>query len=202
MKYRDRVVGLVRLWGDRIIPHPKNWRLHLENQEAAIEGALQEIGIAGNGYAVPADPALLAEVRALKTPEERKKWADKFEKGTGEVLLLDGHLRDKKIRDQPKPIVLLDLNEVEQAEFLATFDPIGALAKTDREKYVDLLQDFNSTVPSIQQMVADLAKVETGDGLSGSDSTGPPENFPSFDENIETEHKCPKCGYAWSGKAS
>jgi len=29
-----------------------------------------------------------------------------------------------------------------------------------------------------------------------------PDQFPSFDENIETEHCCPKCGYAWSGKAS
>jgi ParB-like chromosome segregation protein Spo0J len=29
-----------------------------------------------------------------------------------------------------------------------------------------------------------------------------PEAFPEFDEAIETEHKCPKCGYAWSGKAS
>ena len=29
-----------------------------------------------------------------------------------------------------------------------------------------------------------------------------PDEFAEFDEAIETEHKCPKCGYAWSGKAS
>ena len=29
-----------------------------------------------------------------------------------------------------------------------------------------------------------------------------PEAFPEFDEAIETEHRCPKCGYAWSGKAA
>lgn len=28
-----------------------------------------------------------------------------------------------------------------------------------------------------------------------------PEDFASFDETIETDHKCPKCGYEWSGKA-
>ena len=26
-----------------------------------------------------------------------------------------------------------------------------------------------------------------------------PEEFPEVDENIETEHQCPKCGYQWSG---
>lgn len=31
-------------------------------------------------------------------------------------------------------------------------------------------------------------------------ATVPPENFASYDESIETEHKCPKCGYEWSGK--
>lgn len=29
----------------------------------------------------------------------------------------------------------------------------------------------------------------------------PPAEFPSYDENIETEHRCPKCGYEWSGKS-
>lgn len=29
-----------------------------------------------------------------------------------------------------------------------------------------------------------------------------PEEFPSLGEDLEVEHKCPKCGYVWSGKAS
>lgn len=28
-----------------------------------------------------------------------------------------------------------------------------------------------------------------------------PLEFPSFDENIATEHECPKCKYRWSGKS-
>lgn len=27
----------------------------------------------------------------------------------------------------------------------------------------------------------------------------PPEEFKEYDEDIETEHTCPKCGYEWSG---
>jgi hypothetical protein len=26
-----------------------------------------------------------------------------------------------------------------------------------------------------------------------------PEDFPKVDTDLETEHKCPKCGYEWSG---
>lgn len=29
-----------------------------------------------------------------------------------------------------------------------------------------------------------------------------PVSFEAVDENLQTEHKCPKCGYEWSGKAS
>ena len=30
----------------------------------------------------------------------------------------------------------------------------------------------------------------------------PPKDFKEFDEDIETEHRCPKCGYEWSGKVA
>jgi ParB-like chromosome segregation protein Spo0J len=33
------------------------------------------------------------------------------------------------------------------------------------------------------------------------DAEGPPEEFKEVDEDIETEHRCPSCGYEWSGKA-
>lgn len=29
----------------------------------------------------------------------------------------------------------------------------------------------------------------------------PPPQFPSFDDSLATEHRCPKCGYEWSGKS-
>lgn len=30
----------------------------------------------------------------------------------------------------------------------------------------------------------------------------PPAEFPSYDEDIETQYTCPKCAYSWSGKPS
>lgn len=38
--------------------------------------------------------------------------------------------------------------------------------------------------------------------LATPDAAAPPSEFQAFGEDIATEHKCPKCGYAWSGKAS
>jgi hypothetical protein len=32
-----------------------------------------------------------------------------------------------------------------------------------------------------------------------NEESKPPEDFKEYDEDIETEHNCPKCGYKWSG---
>ena len=35
--------------------------------------------------------------------------------------------------------------------------------------------------------------------LTGNNQDEAPEDFKDVDENIDTEHECPKCGYKWSG---
>lgn len=38
-----------------------------------------------------------------------------------------------------------------------------------------------------------------------ADSLGdpePPDEFPDYDDDIDTEYTCPKCSYSWSGKPS
>jgi hypothetical protein len=200
MKYRDRIIGTVRVRGDRLLPHPKNWRMHPENQRDAMRGVLADLGVARSLTGVPADPAALAEARSLKTPAERRAWAEAFERGTGDILLLDGHLRAEEIRDQALPVELLDLDEREQAELLATFDPIGDLATMDRGKFLDLAGDFNSTNAAVQALVADLAKVETGSGSLPTPGGEEPPNFlpGSEDEQGRLDQKkpieCPNCG--------
>ena len=43
-----------------------------------------------------------------------------------------------------------------------------------------------------------LAGVSWGDEPNHSNGESP-DDFPEVDENISTEHTCPKCGYRWSG---
>ncbi len=176
MKYRNRVVGLIEIRGDRILANPKNFRPHPEQQRAVMRGALVDVGIGDGLKAVPVDEALIREVLSLQTRDERIAWARRFEVGGADVMLLDGHLRAEEIRDQPIPVLLLDLLPHEQAEFLALYDPIGDLAGFDREKYAALAGEFNSTSSAVQALVSDLAAVKTsggGDDLpSGGDSPG------------------------------
>ena len=183
MKYRDRILGTVRVRGDRLLPHPKNWRVHPENQRDAMRGVLADLGVARSLTGVPANPKALAEVRALETQGERDAWLRRFEAGTGDILLLDGHLRAEEIRDQPLPVELLDLDEREQAELLATFDPIGDLATADRTKFLSLAEDFNSTNPAVQALVADLAAIKVGNyplpETGGGDEGAPDQNAQS-----------------------
>jgi ParB-like chromosome segregation protein Spo0J len=56
--------------------------------------------------------------------------------------------------------------------------------------------------------LADLRELGAALDLTGFDAAsiesllaGPkaPDGFDEYDENIETEHECPKCGYKWSG---
>lgn len=41
------------------------------------------------------------------------------------------------------------------------------------------------------------------DFLMGDDVTtmAPPESFPAYSGEVETDYRCPKCSYEWSGKA-
>lgn len=63
-----------------------------------------------------------------------------------------------------------------------------------------------------EQLAADLAQGidlsklffedELNTLLSRHEPIQPPEDFKSFDETIETQYSCPKCGYKWSGKSN
>ena len=208
MKIRDRIRGLARLAPERIRPNPKNWRTHPEAQRDALKGVLADVGIADAVLVVPCDAGALAGLLAAK---DFDAWLRGYR---GDFMLVDGHLRTETITGQPVPALVLDLDEREQAEVLATFDPVGDLAGMDRERFIALAGEFNSTNAAVQSLVADLADMRErmGDAASAAlPSDGPtdddpppapPDDFPEFDESIETEHKCPKCGYAWSGKSS
>lgn len=46
----------------------------------------------------------------------------------------------------------------------------------------------------------DESIAESFGGFEPARTATSPEVFPSFDETIQTDYCCPKCGYAWSGK--
>lgn len=94
---------------------------------------------------------------------------------------------------------------------------IVARGWTDEEKRAYVIAD--NQVPLNAEWNPELLRVELGElkrldfdlALTGFDpgslvtfmsnpNPTPPEQFQSVDENIPTQHSCPKCGYRWSGK--
>jgi hypothetical protein len=154
LKIKDRIRGFCRLAPERIRPNPKNWRTHPEAQRDALKGVLADVGIADAVLVVPCDAGALAGLLAAK---DFDAWLRGYR---GDFMLVDGHLRTETITGQPVPALVLDLDEREQAEVLATFDPVGDLAGMDRERFIALASEFNSTNPAVQTLVADLAAME------------------------------------------
>lgn len=134
MNLRDRVVELRRVPAGSLLHNPKNWRTHPKAQREVLKGLYSELGFV--------DPII-----ARKLP-------------TGELMILDGHLRREELdAGQDVPVVVVDLSEEEAAKFLATADPLTQLAGQDDSKLIALLDDFNSDNAAIQKMLGDLVKL-------------------------------------------
>jgi hypothetical protein len=73
------------------------------------------------------------------------------------------------------------------------------------------VEALTSVLAALQAEDADLAAVVGyspnelaavfGDQPAPAQQPAAPEQFPEYGEDITTEHTCPKCGYAWSGKS-
>lgn len=131
MKNRIREIKTIK--GAELLSNPKNWRNHPPQQAAALNGVLDEVGIANT---------LLA-----------------YETQDG-LVLIDGHLRVKEHPDAEWPVVVLDVDEREADLLLASIDPLSAMAYADKGMLDALLREIDTGNAEVQQMLADLAERE------------------------------------------
>ncbi len=110
---RIRIIDHRVVRGSDLLPNPENWRRHPPDQRAAITSVLDRLGY-------------VDEVKAVETPAG--------------LMLMDGHLRAQIGANDNVPVAVVDLNPEEQRLFLATFDPIAAMAITEPEVYVSLIE--------------------------------------------------------------
>ncbi len=170
VQIRDRVKELRRVRAGDLAQNPKNWRAHPKAQQDALRGLLAEIGYAD---------ALLAR-----------------ELSDGQLMLIDGHLRAETTPDSIVPVLVLDVDEAEAAKLLLTLDPLAAMADADTAKLDALLREVQTSNEALAGMLDELAQES---GVIPAEGQAMPDDFKEVDENIETEHACPKCGYRWSG---
>src|SRR5205085_8915918 len=94
---RNRIKAHRKVRAGDLLPHEWNFRLHPENQKAALAGIYQEVGFARS---------LLA-----------------YELPDGRLKLIDGHLRRDMEPDMEVDVEILDVTEEEARKLLLTIDP-------------------------------------------------------------------------------
>jgi len=71
------------------------------------------------------------------------------------------------------------------------------LAMYDTGSLEELLKELSESDEGLEGSLFDLADL---DELQIDNEPLDLSEFEKYDETIDTEHKCPKCGYEWSGK--
>ena len=128
-------------------------------------------------------------------------WRDKKTNYT-----LDGHQRDKalcSLREDgfevpPLPADLIEAKNKSEAakKILLITSQYGRITN---DGLADFLNDNRIRIESIIDTVQ-IPGIDLPNFLELMAGPKSPEEFQTYDENIDTEHKCPKCGYEWSGK--
>jgi len=122
-------------------------------------------------------------------------------KRSGFVVAGHGRLEAAKLLQvQTVPVNFQEFaTEADEWAHVIADNRIAELAETDGAMLKDLLIELDSAT---QDFDMDLSGFDAGELErvinSYKDPTAPGE-FGVVDENIETEHQCPKCGYAFSG---
>ena len=119
---RDRTGDLVRVRAGDLIADPRNWRLHGSAQERALRLMLERVGIVG---------ALLVR---------------QTDQG---LMIVDGHMRAGIDPDTLVPVVMLDIDDDEAGEVLATLDTIAGMAVGSRTAVDALAAEVDAEIAPI-----------------------------------------------------
>ena len=156
----------------KLIPYARNARTHSEAQVAQIAGSIREFGFT--------NPVLIDA-------------ADGIIAGHGRVMAA----RALGLSDVPC-IRLAHLTETQRRAYVLADNRIALNSGWDADmlalELTELrIDDFDLSLLGFD--TPELDKLLNGpDDLPES-----PLDFKTFNEEIETEHECPKCGYRWSG---
>ena len=117
---QDRIVELRRVPAGELRANPANWRQHPAPQREALTEMLERIG-------------LVDAVIARETPEG--------------LELIDGHLRADVAAAETLPVLIVDLDDAEAAEALATLDPLAAMGVADTTALRALVDQLEAPPP-------------------------------------------------------
>lgn len=98
-------------------------------------------------------------------------------------------------------VVYLEVDDEEALRILLVDNRTSDVASYDDRALAALLTDVQRATETGLEGTG-WSTDELDDLLSRIASPTPPGSFPAIDpDTMETEHRCPSCGYEWSGKA-
>lgn len=151
----NKIVGHDLVDPSSLLANEMNWRVHSKHQQDALEGVLNEIGW-------------------IQDVIVNKRSSPDWGKQRGIETLIDGHLRVKLAlrRDENLvPVKYVDLTPRQEYLALATFDPISALATTDRIMLEDVLRQTSATDKHVLSFLSELAE-DKGASFASEKSDG------------------------------
>ena len=160
---------------------PENARRHNPRNVGQIERSISTDGFGRSG--------LLAEDLTIAAGNATADAS--VSAGMEEVIIVDS--------DGTKPVY------VRRTDLKSGSPEFRRLALSDN-RAAELAEWDPAVLQSFMDDGLDLEQFWFPDELSGvlahQENAIAPEDFASYDEDIETEHECPRCHYQWSGKSS
>lgn len=175
---------------------PRNARKHTPRNIGMIQESLQRFGplrgividednviLAGNGVAEAAIQAGIERVRVIDF-------------GARETITIEPDTSDEPAITA---IRVSHLTEEDKRLYAVADNRAGELSEWDTAELA-ALQDAGADLSTMwfDDELAALLTATPGD--PGGAEPEAPDAFPAFDDDIDTEYCCPKCGYSWSGK--
>lgn len=193
----------------QLTPDPNNANTHNERSIRAIADSLLRFGMLKN---VVADKHKV--IRAGNGTYEAIAWIAACETDNSEdeqirVQAINHGILRKELKPgkhkagvtQLVPYIRCEVTNLEADEATAyalADNRTGQLSTLNLDTVSEQLRDLQNRV-SVAGIGWDTS--ELTNLLAIKPETQPPDSFPSYDEEIETQYQCPKCTYCWSGKA-
>jgi len=175
--WANRIAGHDSVDPESLLANPLNFHIHTKLQQDALAGSLDTIGW----------------VRSVLVNLQ-----------TGHII--DGHARVTlalRKGEAAVPVEYVNLNEKEERIALSTLDPLVRMAIVDNAILSELTADLHVADEALQSVIhatsRELQKL-AGLPVTPTAEAAPPNEFPTFDSGLQTDYRCPKCGYEWSGK--
>lgn len=126
------------------------------------------------------------------------------QKSTGMIVAGNHRFREARQKGATTlPGFLLDIDDDEARDILADDNHTTSLAMFDEDKLITLLEKSKMARGRLPSTYGEgeLSELLKRQQERRGEIAGPaaPDEFGKYDDDIETEYRCPHCGYEWSG---